>query len=296
MELQKKVSSVYVRLKKIIKANHKTSFRVGITMYYISVISYAINYKNSLNGKWWLFVTPTSYLIYCKISKLIKKNHVRECVVEKQKMHVVLLNFLNQILFAFLVYAVYPKYGQILLWPIITIFSYRYYYHVLKNLGISKIQIFILVTVLFFLCWIDIGKLTILTTIYAILMYVLDFENLQILVKLFFNIEILDNLQNRQMLAKYNFISIYTIFLIIVTAYIIDGHKKGIFKTVYFKIYGCNNELDDEIINFLGKGIDKILLFGIILAITILIYEKNKEKMKGLIIRTFVSRIDDGRK
>ena len=95
MELQKKVSAVYVRLKKIIKANHKTSFRVGITMYYISVISYAINYKNSLNGKWWLFVTPTSYLIYCKISKLIKKNHVRECVVEKQKMHVVLLNFLN---------------------------------------------------------------------------------------------------------------------------------------------------------------------------------------------------------
>ena len=53
------------------------------------------------------------------------------------------------------------------------------------------------------------------------------------------------------MLAKYNFISIYTIFLIIVTAYIIDGHKKGIFKTVYFKIYGCNNELDDKIINFI---------------------------------------------
>lgn len=286
-----------MRLKKWIKDNHKSISRGTITIYFIIVIICALIFKKSLNGLWWLFIVPAISLlahISNRENNQIKKKSVVERVVDK-KVQIAFFDLLNQILFAFLICAVYPKYGQILLWPIITISSYRYYYYIFKNLGIDKIQMCICIAGFFFMCWLDTNKLTILTTISAILMYVLDFENFKILVKLFFNIEISKNLQNKQKLAKYNFTIVIIIFVIILTAYITDCYSQSIFEVIYFRVFKRDSSLCDTVIKFCGKGIDKILLFGIILAITILIYEKNKEKMKGLIKRTFVSKIDDKR-
>lgn len=284
-----------MRLKKWIKDNHKSISRGTITIYFIIVIICALIFKKSLNGLWWLFIVPAISLlahISNRENNQIKKKSVVERVVDK-KMQIATFDFLNQILFAFLICAVYPKYGQILLWPIITISSYRYYYYIFKNLGMDKIQMCICIAGFFFMCWLDTNKLTILTTISAILMYVLDFENFKILVKLFFNIEISKNLQNKQKLAKYNFTIVIIIFVIILTAYITDCYSQSVFEVIYFKVYKHDSALCGTIIKFFGKGVDKIFIAGIILLIIIFIYKKNKEQIKELIKRTFVSKIDD---
>lgn len=284
---------MHVRLKKLIKDNHKSIFRCAITIYFIIFIIYALIFKKSLNGRWELFIFPAAvYLIAYIINNQIKKGSLVEHVVDK-KIHIVTFDLLNQILFAIFVCAVYPKYGQVLLGPVITISSYRYYFYVFKSLGIDKIQMCICIVGFMFMCWLDTKKLTILTTIVTILMYVLNFENFKMLVKLFFNIEISKNLRNKQKLAKYNFTIVITIFVIILTAYITGYCSQSVFEVIYFKVYKHDSALCGTIIKFFGKGVDKIFIAGIILLIIIFIYKKNKEQIKELIKRTFVSNIDD---
>mgnify|MGYP000992772249 FL=1 len=220
-----------MRLKKLIKDNLKSIFRGAITIYFIIVIIYALILKKSLNGKWWLFIVPAISLlahISNRINNQIKKRDEVERVVDK-KMHIAFFDLLNQMLFATFVCAVYPKFGQVLLGLVIMLSYPRY---VFISLGIDKIQKFICIAGFMFMCWLDINKLTILTTIVTILMYVLNFENFKTLVKLFFNIEISKNLQNKQKLSKYNFTIVIIIFVIILTAYITDCYSKSIFEVI----------------------------------------------------------------
>ena len=287
---------MHMRLKKLIKDNLKSISRGAITIYFIIVIIYALIFKKSLNGRWWLFIVPAISLfahISNRINNQIKKRSVVERVVDK-KMYIVTFDFLNQILFAIFVCAVCPN-GQVLLDLIIAISFYIYCYNVIKSLEIDKIQMRIGVAGFMFMCWLDINKLTILTTIVTILMYVLNFENFKMLVKLFFNIEISKSLRNKEKLAKYNFTIVIIIFVIILTAYITDCYSLSVFEVICFKVYKHDSALCDTPIKFIGKGLDKLFIAGIILLIIIFIYKTNKEQIKGLIKRTFVSKIDDGR-
>lgn len=285
---------MHMRLKKLIKDNLKSISRGTITIYFIIVIICALIFKKSLNGRLWLFIVPAISLlahISNRVNNQIKKKSVVERVVDK-KMQTTFFDLLNQMLFAIFVCAVYPNFGKVLLGLVIMISYPRY---VFKSLGIDKIQKFICIAGFMFMCWLDINKLTILTTIVTILMYVLNFENFKILVKLFFNIEISKNLQNKQKLAKYNFTIVIIIFVIILTAYITDCYSQSLFEVIYFRLFKRDSSLCDTVIKFCGKGIDKIFIAEIILLTITIIYKTNKEQIKGLIKRTFVSKIDDKR-